>query len=310
MNLLDAYRYLTALSQHRHFGRAAHACHVTQPALSNALRALEAQLGVVIVRRGRQFEGFTPEGEHVLAAAWRMLAEQDALQSALAASQGHPSGRVVIGAVPTAVPVAARFAAELVRRHPDIRPQVRSLASRDIESGLESLSLDLGLGFLERVARYGGAALQAWPQYEEQVYLVTATAPSAPRRRASAAPGKPITWAEAAEHPLCLLTPDMHHRHLVDQAFREALGGQVPSPVVETNSVLGLLTLAQTVGLSAVMPGALLPAAGAMPGLDVRPLIRPTLRTAVGFFALADRPLPQALRAALALAAETATAVA
>ena len=44
MNLLDALRYLTALEQHRHFGRAAQACHITQPALSNALRALEADM--------------------------------------------------------------------------------------------------------------------------------------------------------------------------------------------------------------------------------------------------------------------------
>ena len=46
VNLLDAMRYLVALEQHRHFGRAASACHITQPALSNALRALEQELGV------------------------------------------------------------------------------------------------------------------------------------------------------------------------------------------------------------------------------------------------------------------------
>ena len=79
MNLIDAYRYLAALNVHRHFGRAAAACHVTQPALSNALRALESHFGCTIVRRGRQFEGFTAEGYRVLAAAHRMLREQEAL---------------------------------------------------------------------------------------------------------------------------------------------------------------------------------------------------------------------------------------
>ena len=49
MNLIDAYRYLAALEQHRHFGRAAAACHITQPALSNALRSLEQHLGTAIV---------------------------------------------------------------------------------------------------------------------------------------------------------------------------------------------------------------------------------------------------------------------
>jgi DNA-binding transcriptional LysR family regulator len=75
MNILASLRYLVALNEHKHFGRAAQACHVTQPALSNALRSLEAEYKVVIVKRGRTFAGLTPEGERVLAAAQRMLQE-------------------------------------------------------------------------------------------------------------------------------------------------------------------------------------------------------------------------------------------
>ncbi|HQY39771.1 MAG TPA: LysR family transcriptional regulator, partial [Giesbergeria sp.] len=59
MNLFVSFKYLLALDEQRHFGRAALACHVTQPALSNALRALEESLGVAIVTRGRSFAGFT-----------------------------------------------------------------------------------------------------------------------------------------------------------------------------------------------------------------------------------------------------------
>ena len=73
MNLLSAMRYLVALEEHKHFGRAAQACHITQPALSNAIRALETEFGVVIVRRGRTYAGLTPEGEAVCASAHHML---------------------------------------------------------------------------------------------------------------------------------------------------------------------------------------------------------------------------------------------
>ena len=111
MNLLDAMRYLAALAQHRHFGRAAEACHITQPALSNAVRALEQEFGVTIVRRSRQYEGLTPEGERVLASAHRMLHEREALRQDLCASVDRPGGPLVIACVPTAVPVAARLAA-------------------------------------------------------------------------------------------------------------------------------------------------------------------------------------------------------
>ena len=107
MNLLASLRYLAALSEHRHFGRAAAACHITQPALSNALRALEEEFGVVIVRRGRSFAGLTPEGETVLASAHRMLHEHERLQQQLRSEVDHPRGHLRMAAVPTAMPIAA-----------------------------------------------------------------------------------------------------------------------------------------------------------------------------------------------------------
>src|SRR4051794_41888015 len=65
--------YLVALDRERHFGRAAAACHVSQPALSEAIRSLERELGVPLVVRGRRFEGLTPEGERVLTRAPRAV---------------------------------------------------------------------------------------------------------------------------------------------------------------------------------------------------------------------------------------------
>jgi DNA-binding transcriptional LysR family regulator len=178
VNLFDAYRYLAALEQHRHFGRAAAACHITQPALSNALRSLEAQLGTAIVRRSRHYEGLTAEGERVLATAHRVLHEQELLAQDLASAQGQPQGRLLIGTVPTAVPLAARFAARLIERHPGLRPQVRSLSSQDIESGLDRLAIDLGLGFTDRLASGAAAPLQPWPQRRGR-----STGPPAPSGR-------------------------------------------------------------------------------------------------------------------------------
>ena len=129
MNLLASLRYLVALHEHRHFGRAAQACHITQPALSNALRALEKEFGVVVVRRGRSFEGFTPEGERVLATAQRMLHEHQVLQQDLSSDAAHPRGTLRLGAVPTAMPILARFAAQLQARHPGIVPVALSMLS-------------------------------------------------------------------------------------------------------------------------------------------------------------------------------------
>jgi DNA-binding transcriptional LysR family regulator len=58
--------YLVTLAREQHFARAADICNVSQPALSSAIRSLEEELGLVIVKRGRRFLGFTEDGERVL----------------------------------------------------------------------------------------------------------------------------------------------------------------------------------------------------------------------------------------------------
>lgn len=300
MNLLTSMRYLVALHDHRHFDRAAKACHITQPALSNALRALERELGTPIVRRGRTYSGLTPEGEQVLASARRMLREHEALQQSLASQQDQPVGSLRLGVVPSAVPVATRFCALLQSRHPGIAPVVLSLPSGEIESGLKALTLDLGLGFLERVSARG-SGFQVVPQYQERLYLVT----QAPRAARAKSPppsriGEPLAWADTVGLSLCLLTPDMHNRSIVDAAFARA--GVAVAPVMETNSVLSLSLAVLAGPLASVMPGALVSRLREQPGLLFRPLVKPEVQTPVGFLVRREVALTRTQEAALALA--------
>src|SRR6476646_10160951 len=72
--------YLTALDKRRRFGCAAQSCHVSQPALSNAIRELKRELGITIIKRNRTFEGITPEGERVILWARQMLASLEGLR--------------------------------------------------------------------------------------------------------------------------------------------------------------------------------------------------------------------------------------
>jgi DNA-binding transcriptional LysR family regulator len=64
--LFRQLEYFVALARERHFARAAAACYVSQPALSEAIRKLEQELKVPLVRRGQRFEGLTPEGERLV----------------------------------------------------------------------------------------------------------------------------------------------------------------------------------------------------------------------------------------------------
>lgn len=296
MNLLSSLRYLVALDEHRHFARAAQACHITQPALSNALRALEEEFSVVIVRRGRTFIGFTPEGEQVLESARRMLHEHKVLAQALSSTADRPTGRILIGAVPTAVPVAARFAAMLQARHQDVMPVVLSLSSTELEQRLESLAIDLALGYTERM-NLRDVQLTAYPQYEEHYFLLRKAArPHAVELQI----GEPMTWREAAELPLCLLTPEMHNRAIVDASFAKA--GFKPRAIIETNSILTMALSVVAGQVCSVMPGALVAAVRGYRELEALPLVAPQVLTPISFIAHSSVRPSRAMEAALVLA--------
>ena len=70
-------KFLIALDETRHFGQAAARCHITQPTLSMRLRQLEDELGLELVHRGQRFEGFSAEGERILAWARSLMAAHE-----------------------------------------------------------------------------------------------------------------------------------------------------------------------------------------------------------------------------------------
>ncbi len=294
MNLLASMRYLVALDEHRHFGRAAQACHITQPALSNALRALEQEFGVVIARRGRAYVGLTQEGERVLATAQRMLRDHEVLQQELRSEAATPRGKLRMAAVPTAVPMLARFAAMLQQRHDGIVPTVLSMSSQQLETGLENLSLDLALGYTKRMD-LRALKLTAWPQSIEHYYLLRRAADPADALRI----GAPMRWVDAAALPLCLLTPDMHNRTIIDQALRTT--GTPVAPAIETNSVLALALAVIAGQVCSVLPGAMVAAVRGYRELEALPLVEPEVRTPIGFMTQAGVRPSRALQAGLDL---------
>jgi DNA-binding transcriptional LysR family regulator len=300
MNLLPSLRYLVALQEHKHFGRAAQACHITQPALSNAIRALEREFDVVIVKRDRNFAGLTPQGERVLASAKLMLHEHANLLQELQSDTLAPRGSVRIGAVPTAIPIAARFAAMLHARHSGIQPVVLSLSSSELEIGLEDLTIDMALGYSDRMP-VQERRLRVWPQYTEHYFLLRR--PAKPHSKGLQI-AKPIAWKEAAKLPLCLLTTTMHNRTIVDAAFTAA--GVRVTPAMETNSIMTMMLSVTAGDVCSVLPGALVDTVRTYKELEALPLIEPELKTRIGFISHAQARPSRALEAALALAQDGA----
>lgn len=297
MSLFTSLRYLVALHQHKHFGRAAEACHITQPALSNAIRALETEFGTAIVKRGRAFESFTQEGELIFATAQRVLHEQELLHQQLQSTAERPVGVLTLGAVPSVMPIAARFAGLLQGRHPGIALVLRSMSSPDIEAGLENLSVDMALGYTDRL-QSRAVKIASIAQYTERYFLLQRAA--RPAKNGLQFVRKPMSWKAAATLPLCLLTPEMHNRTIVDAAFRHA--GIEVKPVIETNSILTLGLTVLVGEVRSILPGALVGVLRGYAELEAVPLVDPEVLTPIGFmFAASDRP-SRALAAALELA--------
>jgi len=262
---------------------------------------MEEELGVTIVRRGRHYEGLTPEGQLVLVCANRMLYEQEALRQELSAARRQPRGGLNIGAVPTTVPVAARFAARLRARHNGITVTVRTLSSHEIETGIDDFGLDIGFGYVDRASALGGARLKVFKQYDERYYLLRQMPASGRGHRRI---GKPMRWRDAAVLPLCLLTPETYNRSVIDLAFQRA-GARVKS-CIDTSAVLALLVTAQTGDVCSVLPGSLVTLAMQLPGMQARPLVEPEITVGIGLITLMHSRASLAHKAALALARDEA----
>jgi len=289
--------YLAALARERHFGRAAEACHVSQATLSEAIRRLEAELGVALVERGHRFQGLTPEGERALEWTHRILADADSMRADLFAMREGVGGRVRLGAIPTSLPVVTRLTAPLRERHPALRFTIRSLSSREIERDLHEGALDAAITYLENEPLRG---VRRQPLYEERYLLV------APRRSPWAA-GASVRWRDAASAPLCLLSPDMQNRRIIDALFARA--GAAPEPAIETNSISTLHAQVRDAGLCAVMADSWLHGVGVPAGMVALPLVEPTARQEVGVVWRDRDPVPLLVRALVAAAADARPAL-
>lgn len=283
--------YLVALVRERHFGRAARACHVSQPTLSSGIRRLESEVGFPIVRRAQRYEGLTPEGERVLEWARQILADVTGLEGEIGAMRGGLTGQLRIGAIPTSLPCVSLLTTPLAAAHPGITVAVYSLNSRQIERGLDEFELELGITYLDSEPLVG---VRTCALYREQYVLLTeADGPLGSRLE--------VSWAEAAELPLCLLTDDMQNRRILDGIFHEA--GAEPRPTVETNSISTLIAHVRDGPWSSIMAHAWLHGRDVPRGMKAIPLVEPRTTRTIGLVWLDRDPEPILARALIDAAA-------
>lgn len=154
---LRQLRYLVAVADEQHFTRAAAREHVAQPALSQQIKRLEAELGLKLVQRTTRRVAMTEAGDLLVARARRAIAELEAAEAELKNLAGVQSGHLSVGAMHTMGPVdLSVLLAAFHRTYPDVELTVREQSSEELAVMLRDDEIDLAfLSVTERVQSHG-----------------------------------------------------------------------------------------------------------------------------------------------------------
>jgi DNA-binding transcriptional LysR family regulator len=262
--VIDKLEYLLALARERNFSRAAEQCGVTQPTFSAGIKQLEEILGALLVQRTSRFIGFTAEGERVLEWARSIVADSRAMKEELQALRHRLSGHLRIAAIPTALAMTSALTTPYRARHPNVKFTIVSATSIEVLQMIENLEVGAGLTYLdnEPIGR-----VRTVPLYLEQYRLLTSeTSPLGDRDK--------VTWAEVAAIPLCLLTPDMQNRRIIDDLLQRS-GQGPPEPTLESNSMIVLFSHVRTGRWASVMPAKIAETLGLSEHLRSIPIVEP-----------------------------------
>src|SRR5258706_7794436 len=146
MITLRQLRYLSALAKHGHFGRAAEACAVTQPALSMQIRDLERTLGVAVVERRPGDVMLTDVGREIARRAEDVLTASRDLVDFARHRSGLLTGRLTLGVIPSLAPyLLPRILPVLQTKFPELRLELRETQTRQLIEDIKSGALDAAM---------------------------------------------------------------------------------------------------------------------------------------------------------------------
>ncbi|MGW3624893.1 LysR family transcriptional regulator [Streptomyces sp. NPDC000880] len=275
--------YFVAVAETRHFTHAAERVHVSQPSLSQQVRALEKELGAELFSRARGNIALTDAGEALLPLARRILADANTARHEVEELVQLRRGRVRLGATPSLctglLPDVLRVFHDL---HPGIQLLIEESASHDLVRELARGSLDLALIVLPLPP--ASPALTTVELLREDLVVVSSAAAAAPRR--------PVRIADLRDQPLVMFRHGYDLRELTVAACRAE--GFEPSFTVEggeMDAVLGFVRAGLGV---AVVPSMVAERAGR--GLRVTRLARPGLRRTIALAHRSDVAPPRAAR--------------
>lgn len=288
-------RYFDAVARSGHFGRAAEACAISQPALSVQIREMEETMGAALFERGPRQVHLTALGAAMVPRVRAILRAVDELSDLSRAAQGRLSGPLRLGVIPTIAPyLLPALVGALAQSHPGLELAPREAVTGKLIAALTEAQLDAAILALP----VSEPSLAEVPLFTEDFVLV----------RPAAEAGKPVPSAEALPQMRLLLLEEGHCFR--DQALEFCkVGGVTPRTVMEGSS---LATLTQMVGAGigvTLLPEIALPVETRSAPVSVARLAAPAPSRRVGLVWRRSSPLSEQLTGVAAVIAEVGTAL-
>ena len=285
-------RYFDALARHGHFGRAAEACAISQPALSVQIKELEEELGVSLVERGARQIRLTSLGEEFADRAHAILRSVDELGDLARASAGRIAGQLRIGFIPTVAPyLLPAFAAELARRFPDLSLRPREAITEKLLQELLEGRLDTAIVALP----VSEPSLVEMPLFDEEFVLV----------RGVEEANDPVPDPKALREMRLLLLEEGHCFRDQALSFCE-MSSPLPRNLMEGSSLSTLVRMVEAgIGVT-LIPEMAVPFETRTASVSVVPLPEPRPAREIGMIWRRTNPLSDQFRVLADLFRETA----
>ena len=271
---------LLVLDDEKHFKRASEKLNISQPALSMKLKSLENEIGVTLVKRGKNFMGLTAEGKVLKSRFTNIVKEYSEIKQLSSELKNSLSGTLRIGVIPTAQLEIANIINFFVQKHKNVNTKVISMPSNKIDEQLHDYKIDIGITYLENEPIKGVIKI---PFYDERYFLISSNQNFKTK--------KTIRWLDCQDLDLCLLSDDNQFRRIINTVFKEK--GISPRVLLESNSVTQIFSQINMSNFSTIMPFFFTQAFNYQQSAYFSELISPTISHKIGLVFIKDNnPAP------------------
>ena len=206
------------------------------------LKSLENEIGVKLVKRGKNFIGLTKEGEISKEKFKYIVKEYSEIKQLSSELKNNLTGSLRVGVIPSALIDVSYILNQYVKKFRNINIQVYSMSSNKIDEGLHAFKLDIGFSYLDNEPILGVEKVHL---YKEKYFLVTKNKRYQKLQN--------ISWTECDGQYLCLISQENQFRRILDAIFKSK--NIIPNIMIESNSFIHLVSHVSSSDLSTIMPG-------------------------------------------------------